>query len=129
MFMFHVPTVRPNFGWSPRLSSIKTTDYKTRRLLKSNKLWRKGEMKSPKLGTRTSDVEVTNIDRHGFWLFIKGKEYFLPYEEYPWFKDARIRDILNVELLHGNHLHWPDLDVDLSLNTLEIPHKYPLIYY
>ena len=85
-------------------------------------------MKSPKLGTRTSDVEVTNIDSHGFWLFIKGKEYFLPYEEYPWFKDARIRHILNVELLHENHLHWPDLDVDLSLDTLEAPHKYPLIY-
>ena len=85
-------------------------------------------MKSPKLGTRTSDVEVTNIDSHGFWLFIKGKEYFLPYEEYPWFKDARVCDILNVEFSHENHLHWPDLDVDLSLDMLEAPHKYPLIY-
>jgi hypothetical protein len=85
-------------------------------------------MKSQTLGTSTSEIEVLNIDSHGFWLFVRGKEYFLPYEEYPWFKEARIADIINVELLHDFHIHWPDLDVDLSLTSLEDPSKAPLVY-
>jgi hypothetical protein len=79
-------------------------------------------------GTSTSTVEVTNISIHGFWLYVDGKEYFLPYEDYPWFKDARISEIHDVEIRHGFHLHWPKLDVDLSLESLENPEKFPLIY-
>jgi len=71
---------------------------------------------------------VTNIDRHGLWLFVTGKEYFLPYEDYPWFGDARVAEILNVRLLHGTHLHWPDLDVDLTVEMLADPDKHPLVY-
>jgi len=51
-------------------------------------------MRSSVRGKTTSAVEVTNIDAHGFWLLVRKKEYFLPYEEYPWFRDARVRDIL-----------------------------------
>ena len=71
--------------------------------------------------------EVTNIDTHGFWLLVRGKEHFLPYEEYPWFRDARVRDILNVGLVNKDHLHWPALDVDLSVDSLENPEAYPLV--
>ena len=83
-------------------------------------------LKTP--GISTSEVEVSNIDRHGFWLFISEKEYFLSYEDYPWFQDARVRDIINVKLLHESHLHWPELDVDLDINILEDPGQSPLIY-
>jgi ribosomal protein S1 len=85
-------------------------------------------MNSQELGASTSDVEVANIDRHGIWLFAMGAEYFLPYSEYPWFKAAKVADILNIELLHGDHVHWPVLDVDLSLKSLRNPEAYPLIY-
>ena len=85
-------------------------------------------MKSQKLGTRTSDVEVANIDNHGVWLYVKGAEYFLPYTEYPWFREARVAEILDVQLLHEDHLHWPELDVDLSLKSLRDPDAYPLVY-
>lgn len=85
-------------------------------------------MKSLKLGENISEIEVTNISRHGFWLFVSGKEYFLSFEHYPWFKEAKINDILNVRLMHKNHLYWKSLDVDLELNSLENPEKYPLIY-
>ncbi len=85
-------------------------------------------MKSQTLGTNTSEIEVLNIDSHGVWLYVRGKEYFLSYEEYPWFKEARIADIINVELLHDFHIHWPGLDVDLSLTSLEDPSKTPLVY-
>jgi len=36
--------------------------------------------------------------------------------------------IQNVKLLHGFHLYWPKLDVDLEIDTLENPEKYPLVY-
>jgi hypothetical protein len=84
-------------------------------------------MRSSPLGTDISPAEVTSIDGHGIWVFVKGKEYFLPYEDYPWFKHARIADIANMQLLHGVHLHWPTLDVDLSIDSLEDPSAYPLV--
>lgn len=72
-------------------------------------------------------AEVTSIDRHGLWLLVRDREFFLPYERFPWFMDARVRDILDVRLLHGGHLHWPSLDVDLSTDILEHPEAYPLM--
>ncbi len=79
-------------------------------------------------GTTTSDVEVLNISIHGLWLYVKGREYFLSYKEYPWFKNARLSEIHNVQLLHGVHLYWPKLDIDLSVDNLEHPEKYPLTF-
>ncbi len=52
------------------------------------------------MGTDTSEVEVTQIDKHGIWLLIGDKELFLPFENFPWFKDASVGAILKVELLH-----------------------------
>ncbi len=72
--------------------------------------------------------EITNISEHGFWILLDKKEYFLPFTKYPWFKDARISSLINVELIHGHHFHWPELDVDLSIEILDNPEKYPLSY-
>jgi hypothetical protein len=85
-------------------------------------------MKSQMLGKSTSEAEVTNIDSHGIWLFVEDKEYFLPYDNHPWFRNAKVGEILHVQLLHGTHLHWPDLDVDLTVDSIENPDKYPLTY-
>jgi hypothetical protein len=84
-------------------------------------------MTSSALGTDTSVIEVTNISQHGFWLLIDGTEYFLAFADFPWFREATITAILQVERLHGEHLHWPLLDVDLELDTIRQPEKYPLI--
>jgi hypothetical protein len=70
---------------------------------------------------------VTNIEKFGFWLLVRGKEYFLPYKEYPWFRRATIEEILDVRLFHGRHLHWAMLDVDLSVESLEHPEDFPLV--
>jgi len=85
-------------------------------------------MKSKTLGRSTSRVEVLNIDVHGLWLYAQGKEYFLPYDKFPWFKDATVADILKVELQHGFHLYWPVLDVDLDLHSLEDTSETPFVY-
>ncbi|MFH1708647.1 MAG: DUF2442 domain-containing protein [Planctomycetota bacterium] len=73
-------------------------------------------------------VEVTCISAHGIWLFVKETEYLLPFDEYPWFRDAKMADIMAVRLLHGHHLRWDALDVDLELESLADPDQYPLIY-
>ncbi len=78
-------------------------------------------------GVNTSSVEIANIDAHGVWVFVCGKEYFLPHADFPWFKRAALEDVLAVELLHGNHLHWPKLDVDLTIESIEDPGKFPLV--
>ena len=72
-------------------------------------------------------VEVTNVSQQGLWVFIQNREYFLEYTLYPWFRNATIAQIMNVELLHDIHLYWPDLDVDLEIQSLENPQEYPLI--
>ncbi len=85
-------------------------------------------MTSKTLGKNISEVEVANISKHGFWLLVNEKEYFLSYDEYPWFKNAKVSDILDVKVLHQSHLYWPQLDVDLELSALEEPDRYPLTY-
>ena len=85
-------------------------------------------MKSATLGTDTSTVEVTLVSTAGFWLLVAGREYFLDFGDYPWFREARVSEMTDVCLLHGTHLHWPALDVDLDLDTLTHPERYPLVY-
>lgn len=84
-------------------------------------------MKSEMLGRDTLEVEVTNISRHGLWLLVDDEELFLPFDEFPWFKEASIAAILNVERQGQEHLHWPALDIDLTLDAIRHPERYPLI--
>jgi hypothetical protein len=77
-------------------------------------------------GTDTSAAEVTNISRHGFWLLLDDRELFVGFEHFPWFKDAPVKAILEVERPRPHHLRWPGLDVDLTLDSIEHPERYPL---
>jgi len=77
-------------------------------------------------GTSTSTAEVTNISKHGFWLLLDGRELFLSFDQFPWFKQATVDAILNLELPTPRHLRWPDLDVDLAVDSIEHPERYPL---
>ena len=75
----------------------------------------------------TSAVEVTNISRHGFWLWLDGRELFLPFAEFPWFREATIGQLTEVELVTPEHMFWPALDVDLTVDAIEHPDNYPLV--
>ncbi len=83
--------------------------------------------KSALHGKSISEIEVTNISAHGFWILVGGRESFLPFEDFPWFKDVPVGRITNVQLLHSDHLYWPDLDVDLALESVDHPEKFPLM--
>lgn len=84
-------------------------------------------MRSAPPGPSTSPVEVTNVSPHGFWLFVGDRELFVPFKEFPWFREASVREITNVQLPSPHHLYWPDLDVDLAVESIEHPEKYPLV--
>ena len=72
-------------------------------------------MKSGRRGNATLAVEVTNVSRHGFWL------------RFPWFRQAPIEDLTRVERPSAHHLYWPSLDVDLAVESLDHPDRYPLV--
>ena len=84
-------------------------------------------MKSAALGRHISGAEVTNISKHGFWLLLANEELFVPFKDFPWFKDASIAEIVRVEWPQPHHLHGPDLDVDLAVESIRHPKNFPLI--
>ncbi len=83
-------------------------------------------MSSEPRGIGTSTVEVTNITAHGVWLLAGDRELFMPYESFPWFKDVALAKVLNVEEPSPGHFYWPDLDVDLGIESIEHPERFPL---
>jgi len=68
-----------------------------------------------------------SISQHGFWLLLGDRELFLAFSSFPWFRSAPVSAILNVEWPQLHHLYWPDLDVDLAVESIEHPERYPLI--
>ncbi len=77
-------------------------------------------------GTNISEVEVTHISSHGVWLLAHEKELFMSYDDFPWFKDQPVKVIINVKEQGRNHFYWPDVDVDLGIDSIEHPERYPL---
>ncbi len=61
------------------------------------------------------------------WLLVDGGEHYLPFDEFPWFRNATIVQLARVEQPLPGHLRWPDLDVDLTLDSIEHPERYPLV--
>ena len=53
-------------------------------------------------------------------------ELFMSYEDFPWFKNVPLGEVLNVEEYSPGRLYWPDLDVDLGIETIGNPDKFPL---
>jgi hypothetical protein len=74
-----------------------------------------------------SAPEVTHVSRHGFWLLLGNEELLLPFEQFPWFKKATIEQLSEVEWPSPNHVYWPKLDVDLSVESIRNPSAFPLI--
>lgn len=65
--------------------------------------------------------------KFGFWLLAHGKELFLPFSDFPWFRRAPIGDVTAVCEIRPGHFRWPKLDVDLDIKSIEDPERYPLV--
>jgi len=83
-------------------------------------------MNSLVVGKSILDVEVSHISAYGIWLLTENQEFFMPYEEFPWFQDAKVKDILAVEQPRHGHFYWRNLDVDLTIDMIKNPHRFPL---
>jgi hypothetical protein len=83
-------------------------------------------MKSSRALGKNVSAEITHISSSGIWLLTRDKELFMAYEDFPWFKDTPVGKILNVEEPHPEHFYWPDLDADLTVESIEHPERFPL---
>jgi hypothetical protein len=52
---------------------------------------------------------------------------FAPFKQFPWFSEATIAQLTAVERPRPGHLYWPDLDVDLAVESLDHPEDFPLV--
>jgi len=84
-------------------------------------------MKSAVPGPGIFPVEVANVTPHGFWLLVGHRELVVGFRDFPWCKDASIGEITTVELPSPHHLYWPELDIDLAVDSIEHPEQYPLV--
>lgn len=75
----------------------------------------------------TSKVELSNVSAHGMWLLVDDRELYLPFDEFPWFREATIGQLSRIERPSDDHLRWPDLDVDLSIDSIHHPNRHPLV--
>jgi hypothetical protein len=84
--------------------------------------------KSEKPGAAISGPEVTEVTPDGFRLLLAGRERFLSFQDFPWFETAPARKIRNVRQVGSDHLHWPELDIDLSVESIDDPRRFPLVW-
>lgn len=84
-------------------------------------------MRSAALGNRTLEAEVTNISPNGLWVLLDDREVFVAFRDFPWFAEATVQQLGKVERPSPHHLHWPALDVDLAVESLDHPERYPLV--
>jgi hypothetical protein len=84
-------------------------------------------MKSALRGKCTLGAEVTQVSTRGLWVLLDDQEVFAAFDDFPWFRDATIGQLTRVERPSPHHLYWPDLDVDLAVESLGHPERYPLV--
>ena len=77
--------------------------------------------------SQNTSVNVLMINSQGMMLSVQGNDYFVSYNRVPWLRDARISSALNVRMAGENAIEWPDLDVDLEIDSLKHPERYPLV--
>lgn len=76
---------------------------------------------------QNTSVSVLMINAQGIMLSVQGNDYFISYNRMPWLKDARISDVLNVRMSGRSVIEWASLDIDLEIESLKHPERYPLI--
>ena len=77
--------------------------------------------------SQLTSVAVLMINSQGMMLSVQGQDYFVSYNRVPWLRDARISSALNVRMCGSRAIEWPELDVDLEIESLKHPERYPLV--
>ena len=77
--------------------------------------------------TKSTSVNVLMINGQGIMISVGGQDFFLSYNRIPWMREAKINDVLNVQMCGSEAIEWPTLDVDLEIDSLRHPERYPLL--
>ena len=83
--------------------------------------------KTLKQNSKPTSVNVRSIMPDGIFLSVYENDYYLSFNRLPWFREAKLSDIINVSMLGEDAIRWEALDVDLEIDSLKYPEKYPLI--
>ena len=80
-----------------------------------------------KNNTASTSASVLMINADGILLSVCGQDYFLSYNRVPWMRDASISHVLDVRMSGRSAIEWPALDIDLEIESLRHPERYPLV--
>lgn len=80
-----------------------------------------------KNNTKDTSASVLMINGQGILLSVCGQDYFLSYNRIPWMRNASINEVLDVRMCGRNAIEWPALDIDLEIESLRYPERYPLL--
>ena len=83
--------------------------------------------KISKQSTENTLVNVRSITSDGIFLSVLDCDYFLSYDKLPWFRNAKVSEVFDVKMLGEYGIRWDVLDIDLEIDSLKHPEKYPLI--
>ena len=78
-------------------------------------------------GTTTLAAEVTHMSSRGIWVLLDDEELHLSFTHFPWFRKATIEQLTDLQRPSVNHLYWPQLDVDVSCESIRNPDAFPLV--
>ena len=127
MSMLPMLMEKPSFGLHLKWHLQTTQAYLQRRSIKRRQLSMCTSRRSMMLGNNISAVEVTHIFNHGFWLLLSDEELLVPFDQFPWFRKGTIEQISEVQWPSPDHLYWPSLDVDLSVESIRNSAAFPLV--
>ncbi len=85
-------------------------------------------MKSGLHGKSTLTNNVTSVNALGLYLLVQDREYFVPFADYPAFKSATLDQIFDFQQIAPGQFHWRALDVDIEVDALGNPNRFPLMY-
>jgi hypothetical protein len=72
-------------------------------------------------------IEFKNRTDEGFWLLVGAERLFVQFSDFPWFRHAPDAKLRNVERPHADRLYWPELDIDLAIESIRNPQAFPLV--
>ena len=83
-------------------------------------------MRSLRNGRNTHPISIGAVTPRGFSLVLGERKLFLSFAQFPWFREFTLRELTNVRRPSPEHLRWPEFDIDLGVDSIEHPERYPL---
>ena len=60
----------------------------------------------------------------GIAVVVNGKEYFLRFTDFPWFEYCNVAELRDITSDRWG-VYWKSLDIDLSIESIENPERFP----